>query len=195
MGEQVAFKPEQHEALPIGGEHEIAAHTHEAPTAAELASEAEHRVKVAETSRDIVAESAASTNPVEAYQAQQAASEKVEPLPPSSSLKTTQSKQAIKRLQHRESAPSRALSKVIHQPAIRAVSETAGKTISRPSGLLGGGIVAFIGSSVYLYFTKHVGVPYNYFIFTLLFVGGFVFGLLLEFIVWSLTTARRRTDY
>jgi hypothetical protein len=86
------------------------------------------------------------------------------------------------------------LSKVIHQPVVRAVSEVAAKTISRPSGLLGGGIVAFLGSAGYLYFTKYIGLPYNYFIFTLLFLGGFVVGLSLELIVWSLTSYRHLAE-
>lgn len=74
-------------------------------------------------------------------------------------------------------------SKIIHQPLIRSVSEVSSKTITRPSGLLGGGIVAFLGTGTYLYYTKHIGLKYNYTIFLLLLVGGFIIGLLLEALI------------
>jgi hypothetical protein len=77
----------------------------------------------------------------------------------------------------------RGLSKLIHQPAVRAVSEVGAKTVSRPSGLLGGGLLAFLGSSTYLFMTKYIGFRYNYLVFLLLFVGGFVLGLVLELLV------------
>jgi hypothetical protein len=71
-------------------------------------------------------------------------------------------------------------SKIIHQPNIRSLSEVSSKTLTRPSGLLGGGIVAFLGTGTYLYYTKHIGLKYNYTIFLLLLVGGFIIGLLIE---------------
>jgi len=76
-------------------------------------------------------------------------------------------------------------SKIIHQPAVRVVSEASAKTITRPSGLLGGGIAAFIGSGLYYYFSKHIGVKYNYLMFALFFIGGFAIGLVVELLVWS----------
>lgn len=80
-------------------------------------------------------------------------------------------------------APQRALSKVIHQPAVRAVSEGAGRTVSRPSGLLGGGITALLGTSAYLYLANHIGFRYNYGVFLVLFAGGFLLGLIIELAV------------
>jgi hypothetical protein len=101
--------------------------------------------------------------------------------------------QQISRARRSLSSPSRSFSKLIHQPAIRAVSESAAGTVSRPSGLLGGGLVAFLGSSAYLYWAKHIGIRYNYFIWLLFFVGGFAVGLLLEFVVWVATRSRRQS--
>lgn len=75
------------------------------------------------------------------------------------------------------------LSKAIHQPAIRVISEQSAKTITRPSGLLGGGILAFCGSLFYLIFTKYVGARYNYLIFLILFGGGFLLGLGIESLI------------
>lgn len=74
-------------------------------------------------------------------------------------------------------------SKIIHQPLIRSVSEASSKTLTRPSGLLGGGIVAFLGTGTYLYYTKHIGLKYNYTIFLMLLVGGFIIGLLVEALI------------
>ena len=80
-------------------------------------------------------------------------------------------------------APARAFSKAVHQPVVRAVSEPVSKTVSRPSGLLGGGLVAFIGSSGYLYLAKSNGMNYSYFMFLALFAAGFLIGLGLELLI------------
>jgi hypothetical protein len=90
-------------------------------------------------------------------------------------------------------ARERAFSKVVHQPVVRTISEVAGKSVSRPSGLLGGGLVAFLGTSGYLYMARHSGFTYNYLIFLVLFIGGFLVGLGLELLVYMATASRRRS--
>jgi hypothetical protein len=77
---------------------------------------------------------------------------------------------------------------------VQAVSEAVGKTVSRPSGLLGGGLVAFLGSGSYLYLAKHIGFQYNYFVSTVLFIIGFGIGLGLELAVWFATKSRRESN-
>ena len=96
-------------------------------------------------------------------------------------VKALRLKESLKEVRRSLSAPDRALSKVIHQPAVKAVSEVSGKTLARPSGLLGGGLLAFTGSLAYLVLTKYVGMPYNYLFSTMFFVGGFILGIALEF--------------
>ena len=86
----------------------------------------------------------------------------------------------------RMKAPARAFSKVIHQPVVEKVSEVAGSTVARPSGTIGGGLFALLGSITLLYISKHYGYRYNYFIFILLFVGGFIVGMIIELIVRAL---------
>lgn len=81
------------------------------------------------------------------------------------------------------SAPERAFSKAVHNPLVDAVSEAGAKTVARPSGLLAGGIFAFLGSSVFLYIAKHYGYEYNFLLFALFFIGGFFVGLLLELLL------------
>jgi len=84
--------------------------------------------------------------------------------------------------QVRENLPKREklFSQIIHQPAIDSLSELSSKTIGRPSGLLAGGICALLGSSVFLYIAKHDGYRYNFLLWGIFFVGGFVVGLILE---------------
>jgi hypothetical protein len=106
-------------------------------------------------------------------------------------LKSITLRRELNGLQRKESMPERTLSKVIHQPVVRKVSEVASGTVSRPSGILGGGVLAFIGTSSYLYLAKHMGFEYNFGVFILLFVGGFVLGLVLEMIVHLATMSAR----
>lgn len=77
-------------------------------------------------------------------------------------------------------APSRAFSKVIHQPVVEKVSDAVGASVARPSGILGGGIFAVLGSGILLYLVKHYGYEYNYLMFGVLFVGGFMVGMVVE---------------
>lgn len=93
---------------------------------------------------------------------------------------------SITRIRKKLPLPEKALSKVIHQPVVNAVSGAAGKTVARPSGVLMGSIFAFLGSSFFLYASKHYGFRYNYLMFLLFFVGGFFVGLIVEAITWPL---------
>jgi len=106
-----------------------------------------------------------------------------QPLYIDKTVKKLRMKQSLSQVQRELTPMERSLSKLIHQPAVRAVSELSAKTISRPSGLLGGGLFAFLGSSAYLFMAKFIGFRYNYLVFLLLFVGGFVLGLVLELLL------------
>lgn len=96
------------------------------------------------------------------------------------SLKVMARTRLLKQLRKQLPVSDRLFSRVIHQPIIDNTSELAGKTVGRPSGLLSGGIFAFVGSSVVLYIDKHYGYRYNFLLWAICFVGGFVVGLLLE---------------
>ena len=87
------------------------------------------------------------------------------------------------------SGPSRQFSKVIHQKNIEALSNVGAQTVARPSGLLGGGIGALLGSLTLLYYSKHYGFTYNYAFFFVTFAAGFAAGLLIEVL---LRVVRRR---
>jgi len=133
-------------------------------------------------------------NPLEALAAAEKASEPATPRQINRELKQITLRRELQTIRRQLGAPQRALSRVVHQPAVRVVSEAAGNTVSRPSGLLGGSLVAFFGTSGYLYLAKHIGFTYNYFVFFLLLAGGFAIGLALEFMVHLATASRRRHD-
>lgn len=134
-----------------------------------------------------------SNNPVEQFQKEQ---EEAAQAPVSTNinreLKNITLAKELSFIRRRLPTNERILSKIIHQPVVRVISESTSKTVSRPSGLLGGGIVAFIGTTAYVIFTHYIGVPYNYSLFIIFFVGGFIIGLILEFIIWAVISRKHR---
>lgn len=95
-------------------------------------------------------------------------------------LKDISYQRTLKTVRRHLRAPEKAFSKVIHQPVVEKISEATGKTIARPSGILGGGIAALSGSALLLWLTKKYGYEYNYLVFFMLFVGGFALGMMAE---------------
>lgn len=150
---------------------------HEAPDQATVEKRAE---SMREEARAAIHETA--TNPPLALPVDDKPQDN-QPLYLDKTVKKLRMKQSLSQVQRELMPLERGLSKVIHQPAIRAASEVSAKTITRPSGLLGGGLLAFLGSSAYLFMAKYIGFRYNYLVFLLLFVGGFLLGLLLEMLV------------
>lgn len=74
-------------------------------------------------------------------------------------------------------------SRIIHNPAIEAVSEGAGKTVARPAGFLGGGIGAFTISLITYLVARHIGGEYRLSTFLVAFIGGYLFGLIIELLL------------
>lgn len=107
-------------------------------------------------------------------------------------IKTLRMKQNLAHVQNRLKPAEKGFSKVIHQPLVQRVSETSAKTITRPSGMLGGGLVAFVGSLGYLWLTRHYGLDYNYVFFLIFFATGFLLGLAGEYAVHLTRTGYRR---
>jgi hypothetical protein len=151
------------------------------------AKSAEHKQSLdAERARKAVVETNRSDtrpNPLEKLAGDEKASQAPSPSYINRELKQITLHCELKAIRRKLPAPQRALSRIIHQPAVRAASEAAGKTVSRPSGLLGGGLVALLGTSGYLYLARHIGFQYNYGVFLALFAGGFAFGLIVELAV------------
>jgi hypothetical protein len=192
MAEKLTIKPERQASpakaerlLPTPEQAEPLRRNEKDPAEALI----EARAKIQETTR---AESA--QNPVEQLQAAEKAAQPAKPLHINRELKSITLHRELAAIRRKLSVPQRALSKVIHQPVISAVSEPLGKTVSRPSGLLGGGLVAFLGTSGYLFLAKRSGMRYSYFVFLALFAGGFVVGLVLELLVYASTSSRRHAN-
>lgn len=100
-------------------------------------------------------------------------------------LKQTSFEQTIKQVQSKLKGTDKAFSKVVHNKSIDKLSNIGSSTIARPSGILGGSISAFLGSSILLFTAKHYGFSYNYLLLILLFVIGFLIGSSLELIIWA----------
>jgi hypothetical protein len=147
------------------------------------------RATVAETTRSEI-----QPNPLETMEAGEKASQAMEPRRINRELKQITLRRELQQIRRKLPLPERTLSAVIHQPVVRAVSEAAGKTISRPSGLLGGSLVAFVGTGAYLYLARHIGFTYNYLVFLLLLGAGFIVGLSLELLVYLAMRSRRQAD-
>ena len=95
-------------------------------------------------------------------------------------LKDIAYQRTLRRIQKELPVAVRTFSKIIHHPLIETISDAGSKTIGRPSGVLAGGICAFLGSSLLLYITKYYGYNYNFLMFAIFFISGFVAGLLIE---------------
>lgn len=89
-------------------------------------------------------------------------------------------RKTLKAIRQNLTPSERTFSKFIHSPVIYNVSELTSKTLARPYAILSGGIVAIIGSAGYLYYSKHLGYKYNYFVPLLLFAVGLVAGVIVE---------------
>lgn len=145
-------------------------------------SKHEHAEKL-EDIRSTIEQKASSSEEVVKHTAEHAPKEPEHTLHVNRELKGMAYRRTLARTRRQLPAPSRALSRIVHQPAIEAASEFAAKTAARPSGILAGGIAAFLGSSVFLWIARHYGYEYNFLLFALLFIGGFFIGLLIELVV------------
>lgn len=99
-------------------------------------------------------------------------------------------KRVLSKTQKQLSAPERTFSKVIHHPIVDKASDVAAKTIARPTGIMFGGIGAFIGSLLLFSISKYGGFYYNYLVFILLFAGCYILGLVVE-VIYRAVTRRR----
>lgn len=83
------------------------------------------------------------------------------------------------------SRSERTFSKFIHQPAIEKTSEIAGKTIARPSGIIGATIAAFVGLLSVYGIAKFAGFGLSGSEVPILLCAGFAAGLFIEWFVKS----------
>jgi hypothetical protein len=164
-------------------EHKVETHLHKA----EEAKAETRRLKELEAARyEATKESAEIKKVLEKLKASNTEAAKdndISNRPIGPDLKKSTFNKEIRHIRRKLNKTDRLGSRIIHQPIVRTVSEASSKTITRPSGLLGGGLVAFLGTTTYLYLAKHIGLTYNYSVFLFLLVIGFVLGLIAETLV------------
>lgn len=97
-------------------------------------------------------------------------------------LKGLALQRVLTRTRKRLNPADKAISRLIHQPVVDAISSGAEKTIARPTGFLFGSIIAFLGSLYLLYSARHYGFRYNFLIIVMLFAAGYVIGVCIEVI-------------
>ncbi len=172
---------------------------------AETEAMREHAEKIAENAREAIKkQQETDTHKLEQEAKQHAAEAKQHPLEtekqPEDNSSTLGVAQTIKdkayqkeltNIQKHLSKPSRTFSKIAHNKTVEKISEVGAKTIVRPSGMLGGSILAFVGSSIFLWMAKHYGFRYNFSVMLLLFIGGFLLGALIEMTLWLLRSKPR----
>lgn len=107
-------------------------------------------------------------------------------------LKEIKFNETMHYVRRRLTPTQRKLSTFIHIPSVEKVSEVGAKTVARPSGLMGGGIVALSGSLAVLYIARHIGFEVPNSLFMVLFVAGFLVGIIAELLYKSLTVRNRR---
>src|SRR5688572_4126154 len=108
-------------------------------------------------------------------------------------LKNLTFNRTLVRVRKQLSAPQKVLSNIIHQPVIDTLSEVGAKTVARPSGVFGGGLFALLGTASLLYLTRKHGYEFNYLVFAMMFVVGFLIGSLIEIAVKVLRRRQQRS--
>jgi hypothetical protein len=192
MSEKFTPKHEVHEALPANQHELITAHA--TPEKAKHEKDPALAKNEARKALDEISRNETQLDPLERLEAAEKASQPVTPTHINRELKAITLRRELSMIRRKLNKPEQALSRVIHQPVVRVASEAAAKTIRRPSGMLGGGLVALLGTSSYLYLAKHMGFEYNYLVFLVLFAGGFLLGLVLELVVHLATASRRKAQ-
>lgn len=182
MSERINVRHEQSGESKV--EHQKAAEKHEAHV--EGPTKHEHQQNMAEILAKVHTEAKPGhhvNHPTESVSLK-------EPQYVSRELKAMAYDRTIRRVRKHLSLPGRVTSKFIHQPIVNAVSEVTGKTVGRPSGLLGGGLVAFIGTSIYYFITRHYDYEYNPTVFLVLLGAGFIVGWILEIFIKTTRKAK-----
>lgn len=83
-------------------------------------------------------------------------------------------------------APERTFSKLIHQPMVEKVSEVAGKTVARPSGVIGATFAAALGLLLIYGIARFAGFSLSGSEMPLLLAIGFGIGLFVEWVFKSI---------
>lgn len=101
-------------------------------------------------------------------------------------IKSEHYKETMRNVQNNLPKRQQTFSKIIHQPVVEQMSEIGSKTVARPSGIIGGALLALCGSIIIMTIAKHIGFELPNSIFAILFMIGFVVGLVIELLIRAL---------
>jgi hypothetical protein len=85
-------------------------------------------------------------------------------------------------VQNEMSAPARAFSKVIHNPAVERISDAVGSTVARPDAILSGSACACIVVLGLYLFAKYYGFSLTGFETIGAFIAGWSLGIVFDFL-------------
>lgn len=97
-------------------------------------------------------------------------------------IKTAVFHQTMNDVRSHLSPTEQRFSKIIHNDTIESLSNLGGKTVARPSGILGGATILVIGSFIVLFFAKRYGFEVPLSLFGALYIFGFIFMIIVEYI-------------
>lgn len=96
--------------------------------------------------------------------------------------KDNEYKKTLQSLQTQMSVPSRAFSKVIHNPVIEKTSDAVGSTLARPNAILAGSTAAFVTVAIVYFIAKHYGYTLSGFESIGTFILGWLFGIIIDYL-------------
>lgn len=96
--------------------------------------------------------------------------------------KDAEYKKTMTAIRSEMSAPSRAFSKVIHNPVIEKTSEVIGSTVARPNAILAGSVTAFLSVSLIYIVAKQYGYVLSGFESIGAFIIGWLIGISFDYI-------------
>ncbi|MDO4781182.1 MAG: hypothetical protein Q4A34_02230 [Candidatus Saccharibacteria bacterium] len=94
-------------------------------------------------------------------------------------------------VQSQMSAPSRTFSKIIHNPIVEKVSDTAGRTVARPNAILSGSLSAFTLTIIIYTIAQMNGYPLSGAESIAAFVIGWIIGIVIDYIRITYRGGRR----
>ncbi len=118
-----------------------------------------------------------------AEKSQEVAPEKKDPNSYTRAQKKAVYKKEMKHVQAQLPKGSRAFSKVIHNSAVEKVSDVAGKTVFRPSALMGGAITGLIFGVLFYMVARYYGYVIPTWMLSILLIAGAIVGVLIEFVI------------
>ena len=87
---------------------------------------------------------------------------------------------ALKHVRNQLPTFERQFSKAVHNKTVEKISDIAGDTVARPSGILGGAVVALIGVTLMNYYARKGGFTLSGGEFLAFLVAGWITGVLIE---------------